>query len=158
MNIRNLTPSLFQKYRHKLVEFIRKNGDRRITKEALDWVRTVRPERLEEAENVVLVAVQDKKVIGMVIAINYGIEESFIVVHRHHRNHNIAKQMVQNVISQLSKIYGRIATDNIPSLKVCLDNNMVAFDLFIGPTGKPTLWLGGGDWSKADVLQISEYE
>ncbi|GAA0376392.1 GNAT family N-acetyltransferase [Bacillus horti] len=152
MNIKNLSPAQFERHRAKLTLFIQKNGDKRITKDAIEWVKRVNPTRLSEEETVVIVASEGNKVIGVLIAANYGIEEGVIVVDRRNRNHSIAKRMVQTVISQLNKIYGRIALDNIPSLKVCLDNGLVAFHLFEGPTGKPTVWVGGGEWTKEDVL------
>lgn len=152
MKITHLTPELFHKNRKHLVNFIRHNGDKRITQEAINWVRKASPEVVNEPETIVLAAVEDKQIVGLLVAVRYGIDESFIVVHRNTRNHHIAKQMVSIALSEVSKIYGRIATDNIPSLKVCLDNGMVAFHLFTGPTGKPTLWVGAGEWTKEDVL------
>jgi hypothetical protein len=45
--------------------------------------------------------------------------------------------------------------DNIPSLKLCFSIGMVAFDLFTGVTGKPTLWLGIGKWDREEVKSWS---
>jgi hypothetical protein len=52
---------------------------------------------------------------------------------------------------QLGKVYTRVAYDNIPSLKLCFRCGLTAFAMTKGPTGKPTLWLGGGDYQKEEV-------
>jgi hypothetical protein len=152
MQLLSLTDQLLAKKRRHLIQFFRLHGDRRITKDAYDWIQKVKSEDLEQEGTLILCAIEQKKLVGVLIASNYGIDESFITVHKNNRNKHTAQKMVQQTIEQLGKLYGRIAMDNIPSLKVCLDNNMVAFHLFFGPTGKPTLWLGGGNWNKADVL------
>jgi RimJ/RimL family protein N-acetyltransferase len=151
MRLVQLSAQQLNKYRKMIVTFIKNHGDRRITKDALRWVKQAGEEELEKEGTLLLCATEQQRVIGVVIVANYGIEESFITVHQHYRNRHVGKLMVKAVIERLGKIYGRVAIDNIPSLKVCLDNGMVAFELFTGPTGKPTLWLGGGAWDKADV-------
>jgi hypothetical protein len=152
MQLLNLTDKLLAKRRRHLIQFFRQHGDRRITKDAYDWIQKVKDEDLEQEGTLILCAIEQNKLVGVLIASNYGIDESFITVHKRHRNQHTAQKMVHHTIQQLGKLYGRVAMDNTPSLKVCLDNHMVAFHLFNGPTGKPTLWLGGGNWSKQDVL------
>ncbi|WP_202081375.1 GNAT family N-acetyltransferase [Caldalkalibacillus salinus] len=152
MIVRNLTGHQVEKYKKKIVDFIKRHGDKRITREAIQWVRQTNAAQVAQDGTVLMCALDQNKVVGVLIAVDYGMMESFIVVHRQYRNQHVAKQMVKEVVSSMGKIYGRVAMDNAPSLKVCLDNDMVAFHLFEGPTGKPTLWLGGGNWSKEDVL------
>lgn len=152
MKILHLNYLKVEKYRKNIVNFIKKNGDRRITKEAINWVSKAGQQDIDREGTILLACMDMNKVVGVLIAADYGREESFIVVHKGYRNQNIAKTMVKECIQNVGKIYGRIAVDNTPSLKVCLDNDMVAFHLFEGPTGKPTLWLGGGNWTKEDVL------
>jgi ribosomal protein S18 acetylase RimI-like enzyme len=152
MQLLNLTDKLLAKKRRPLIHFFHLHGDHRITKDAFDWIQKVKGEDLDQEGTLILCAVEQNKLIGVVIASNYGIHESFIAVHKKYRNQHTAQKMVKHTIQHLGKLYGRVAMDNTPSLKVCLDNQMVAFHLFTGPTKKPTLWLGGGNWSKEDIL------
>jgi hypothetical protein len=154
MQLLSLTEQQLIKQRRNLIQFFRLHGDHRITKDAYNWIKKASQEDLGHAGTIVLCAVEERKIVGVLIAANYGIDESLIAVHKKHRNKHTAKEMVQHTISLLGKLYGRVALDNIPSLKVCLENQMVAFRLFEGPTGKKTLWLGGGAWKKDDVLNI----
>lgn len=147
-----LTSKQFQKSRKAFIQFFRKHGDRRITKEGIQWIEKMPPEKLDTEGTIIICAINQNKLIGVLIISDYGIEESFMAVHKYNRNQDIANQMVQIAIQDLGKVYGRVAMDNIPSLKVCFENGLVAFHLFEGPTGKPTLWLGGGNWRKEDVL------
>jgi RimJ/RimL family protein N-acetyltransferase len=150
----NLSSAQFFRSRKQLIQFFRYYGDKRITKEGMDWIRGVKQEEFDQPGTLVLCVVHNKKIIGVLIISNYGINESFIAVHKQYRNQDIAQQMVAYALNQFGKIYGRVALDNIPSMKICLDNGMVAFHLFTGPTQKPTLWMGGGNWKKEDVLDV----
>ena len=152
MQWHNLTFNRFTKVKDKIIDFFKQHGDKRITRDGINWIKQATPESFETPGTLVLCVVDQKVLVGVVIVANYGIEESFIAVHKRYRNQDIGNKMVEYVVSSLGKIYGRIAMDNIPSIKICLENGMVAFHLFEGPTGKPTLWLGGGNWNKADVL------
>ncbi|GGK17639.1 hypothetical protein GCM10010965_08320 [Caldalkalibacillus thermarum] len=155
MKLHKLTSAQVEKYRRALITFLKRHGDRRITRTGINWLEQADATQLSSAGTLVLCALKEKKLIGLLIVSNYGIDESYIAVHQHYRDKDIAKQMVQYAIHSLGKLYGRVALDNIPSLKVCLANDMVAFHLFNGPTGKLTLWVGGGDWTKEDVLPYS---
>jgi hypothetical protein len=135
-----------------MITFFRYHGDRRITKDSIQWIKQAKKSNIEHPGTFSLCVVEENKLVGVLIISEYGIDESFMAVHKSYRNQDIALRMVDYSYKELGKIYGRVAMDNIPSLKVCLDNGMVAFHLFNGPTGKPTLWLGGGDWDKKDVL------
>lgn len=94
-----------------------------------------------------------KKVTGIVVFGNYGIEESFIAVHPDYRQKRVAEQLLKKAIDSLGKVYARVAADNIASLKLCFTCGLVAFSLCKGPTGKPTFWLGGGNFRPDDVLK-----
>lgn len=152
MRIVILSGHQLNKNRKRIISFIQKNGDRRITNDAIRWVKQANVEDVAQEGTLLICALEQHHLIGIAFVVNYGIDESFIIVHHKHRKHHVATTMVKEVTHRLGKIYGRIATDNIPSLKLCLNNGMVAFDIFTGPTGKPTLWLGGGAWKKEDVL------
>lgn len=152
MQIIKLTKSQFTSHRQKLVQFLLQHGDKRITKKAIDWIKKASSEDIEQEGFLALSALENKTLIGVLIVADYGMDESIVAVHEKYRNQNTAKKMVYYTIAQLGKVYGRVALDNIPSLKICLENGMVGFHLFTGVTKKPTLWLGGGNWKKEDVL------
>jgi len=147
----NLSYKQFDKAREHFVRFFRRHGDKRITREGILWIRHTNQKDFEKPGTLVHCVVDNKTIVGILIISNYGMEESLMAVHTKYRNKDIAQQMVKNSIELLGKVYGRVAIDNAPSLKVCFHNGLVAFDLFEGPTGKPTFWLGGGNWSKEDV-------
>lgn len=155
MNIKTLNNLQLKRYVTQIVKFIKRYGDKRITRTAIEKINDVSTSQsitLNKDGHYALCALEGNKLVGFLMVVDYGREESIIVIHKHYRNQDLAQRMVQQTIDTLTKLYGRVAIDNIPSLKVCLSNGMVAFDLFKGPTGKPTLWLGGGNWSKEDVL------
>lgn len=153
MSIIRLTPGQFLSNRRKIIRFLRNHGDRRITLKAIRWIREATKKDVEQEGFLALCALHHHSIIGVMVIADYGRAESIIAIHKNHRNQRIAKTMVQQAISTLGKMYGRVAIDNIPSLKICLDNGMVAFHLFTGVTNKPTLWLGGGNWKKEDILE-----
>lgn len=152
MILRKLTKEQVRRHRKKLLQFMEKHGDRRITHTAIQWLKTVEARDVNEEGNLVLAALENRKLVGLILIARYGLKEAAMAVHRDYRNRNIAKALIRETIATLGKMYGRVALDNLPSLKACLDNDMVGFHLFTGPTGKPTLWVGGGDWSKEELL------
>lgn len=152
MNYIELTPQQLSKHRQVLIRFINEHGENRITHRAIRWLKNFDPEQLRlNRGTVIYVALDGKKLCGIVVITNYGIDESFVVIHKDYRQQNIATDMIQKFFSTREKAYGRVALDNIPSMKMCFANGMVAFALTEGPTGKPTLWFGYGKWSKEDV-------
>lgn len=153
--IREIDRHGLKRFRQTLVRFIRKYGERRITRSAIQWLKTVRGSALAEEGNLILAALEGRKLVGLVAAADYGRRESFIVVHPAYRRQGIALELVNELVRRLDRVYGRVALDNIPSLAMCLQAGFVAFALDKGPTGKPTLWLGKGDWRKEEVLPDS---
>jgi GNAT superfamily N-acetyltransferase len=152
VTLRQLTKNQVLKHRSRLITFLKQHGDKRITHNAIQWLKTADEAALNTQGTAVLAVLDGNKLVGVLIISRYGLDESFMAVHKQYRNQNIAKNMIDEAISTLGKIYGRVALDNLSSLKACLASGMVAFHLFTGPTEKPTLWLGGGNWSKSDVL------
>jgi GNAT superfamily N-acetyltransferase len=153
MEIRQLSPQSIGQVRSLLLRFIRKYGDHRITGTARQWIRAATPESLQQAGNQIAVAVKDRSLVGLSAFSDYGLDQSFIVIHPSYRNQDLGKQLIQFHIDSLGKVYGKVANDNIPSMKMCFGNGLIAFKLTTGPTGKPTLWFGGGKWTKDDVKE-----
>lgn len=152
MEYLELSPIQLEKYRTRLVQFIQQHGDNRITYRAMRWLKALDADQLLLQEGTAIIAAtSDKQLRGIIIIADYGREESFVVVHRDHRTMNIASSLIQKYLEGKDKLYGRVALDNIPSMKMCLSNGMVGFKLTEGPTGKPTMWFGMGNWRKEDI-------
>lgn len=151
MIVRAFTPDEIIKIRPKLVQFIRKYGDGRITTKAIRWFQQLKINTIPSG-SLVAVVVSGKQIIGATVVGDYGRQESIIVVHPDHRKHGVGEALLKLTLQKLGKFYSRVACDNIPSLKLCFSCGLTAFHLIKGPTGKPTLWLGGGDYNKQEIL------
>lgn len=152
MNYLELSPSQLERHRERIIQFLKKHGDNRITHRAIRWLRSFDVDHILLQEGTSAIAAIDQSVLqGFLMVSDYGRDESFIVVHQEQRTKNIGSALIQQYLAKNDKLYGRVALDNIPSLKLCLSNGMVGFKLTEGPTGKPTLWLGLGNWKKDDI-------
>lgn len=151
MDIKELTPEQLVKYRPHIIRFFQKHGDKRITKNGLRWFQSISAEELSAEGTLILIALKNKQITGALAISDYGRKESFVAVHQEFRQNRIGENLVEYMIQRLGKAYGRVALDNIPSLKMCLAMGMVGFKLINGPTGKPTMWMGAGNWNKEDV-------
>lgn len=152
MKIRVVTPAEWPRLRPLVLALVHRHGDRRITHRAIRWLRDLKPGELNQPGTLIVLARTDRgRIAGCLAAKDFGRSESLIVVHSACRRRGIAKALTAAVIRRLGKLYVRVAVDNVPSLKTCFSLGMVAFHLFTGPTGKPTLWLGCGDWRPEDV-------
>lgn len=154
MELKTFTPNQLQRVKGVLVQFLRKYGNGRITHHAIRWLQKLAPEELSNG-TLVAATLDEQKLTGVIIFGKYGIEESVITVHPDYRNQGIGEMLLNDSLERLNKVYTRVACDNIPSLKLCFSCNLVAIHLFTGPTGKPTLWLAGGDWRRKDILSES---
>jgi GNAT superfamily N-acetyltransferase len=152
MKIYSFSPQDLQRIRAPIIRFMKKYGDGRITHHALRWLQHLHTENW--AEGTWIAATLDgKKITGVIVFGNFGIDEGFIAVHPDYRKKGIGETLLKSTMEKLPKIYTRVACDNIPSLKLCFSCGLVAFHLFKGPTGKPTLWLAGGNWNPQDVIK-----
>ncbi|TCS96779.1 GNAT family N-acetyltransferase [Hazenella coriacea] len=150
MKIRTLSFHEMKRVRPQLIRFIRRHGDGRITHRAIRWFQQLIQESWNEG--MIVAATLDKNIItGLIVLGNYGLDESFIAVHPSYRKQKIGETLLQHALHRLGKIYTRVACDNTPSLKLCFACGLTAFQLTYGPTKKPTLWLGGGAWSRRDL-------
>lgn len=150
MRIKSLTPEGMAAIRSSLLAFCRKYGDRRITHRALRWFQRLAHTRWGQG-TLVAIAIEERRLVGVIAFGSYGLDESFIVVHPDYRNRRIGEQLLTHSLKTLKKVYTRVACDNLPSLKLCFSCGLVAFRLIRGPTGKPTLCLAGGNWNPEEV-------
>ncbi|WP_126425508.1 GNAT family N-acetyltransferase [Brevibacillus marinus] len=153
MRVLTLTPSLLQRNRPQLLAFVRQNGDSRITRKAVQWLETATLEP-QAAGTLILVALADKKLVGLFAIAAHGLEEALLVVHRAWRRRGIGKLLCQASQQHLTKLYVRVALDNTASLRCFLQSGFVGVQLIDGPTGKPTLCLASGAWSRADLPAV----
>lgn len=157
MQLHSFSPKHLPKIKGVITQFLRKYGNGRITHQAIHWFQELTSEELGKG-TVITASLEEKKLTGVILFGKYGTEEAVITVHPHYREQRIGEMLLKHSIESLDKIYTRVACDNIPSLKLCFSCGMVAIDLFTGPTGKPTLWLAGGNWNKHDILSTSSLQ
>jgi ribosomal protein S18 acetylase RimI-like enzyme len=151
MPVREITPAALARIRSKLIRFIKIHSDKRITSQAIRWFTQLPEQALMEPGTLILVYIENKKLVGCIAVGEYGRQESFLVVHKAARTNGIGMSLTKAALERLEKLYVRIAADNTASLKTCFAAGMVAFACIRGVTGKPTLWLAAGDWSREDV-------
>ncbi len=136
-----------ERVRTPLIRFIKQYGDGHITQKGIRWLKTTPFDELSYNGNLIHVYLDGKKIVGVLAIANYGLEQALIAVHPDYRQSGIAYDLVTNALKEINRLYVKVANDNIPSLKLCFSLGMHAFDLTKGPTGKPTLILGLGNWN-----------
>lgn len=147
MRTLTFTPQLLARHRDRLIRFCWRYGDKRITHKALRWLQQLPTDQPFPQGTWMAAALDGKRPIGFILFGQFGLEEAIIVVHPGHRKNGVGEQLLTHALGRLDRVYTRVACDNIPSLKLCFAQGLVAFHLVTGPTGKPTLILGGGNWS-----------
>jgi GNAT superfamily N-acetyltransferase len=150
VRVRLIDGKILERHRSTLIAFLRRHGDQRITHKAIQWLKRLQLNR-QKPGTFVAVCFSDKKLIGLTAIGNYGLEEAVIAVHPQYRKRGVGEALLKFSLKHTPKIYTRVACDNLPSLKLCFACGLQAFQVFIGPTGKPTLWLGGGKWNPQDI-------
>ncbi|MGA8942895.1 MAG: GNAT family N-acetyltransferase [Thermoactinomyces sp.] len=152
MKIYQFSPQAVGRIKKPIIRFMKRYGDGRITSRAIKWFNQQSEDSFKE-NSLIAAAYDGNKVTGIIVFGNYGIDESFIAVHPDYRQKRVGEQLLKKAIHSLGKVYARVAADNIPSIKLCFACGLVAFSLIKGPTGKPTFWMGGGNFSPEDVIK-----
>lgn len=150
MIIREIPYHQLDRVRSRLLRFLKRYGEKRLTHKALRWLQALPAQPYNEG-TFIAVALEERRLVGVIAIGSHGKEEAIIAVKPSVRRHGVGKKLVRYVLQKVDRLYVRVATDNIPSLKLCFSFGMVAFDLFAGVTGKPTLWLGAGNWDRNEV-------
>ncbi|MDF2681256.1 MAG: N-acetyltransferase [Brevibacillus sp.] len=148
-----MPPQALAESQTTLVRFARQEGDRRITKQAIDWLTRLTPKKMSEQGTTVALAMNGKRVIGMFAVSRCGLGHSFLVVDKRYRNRGIGKALTAHLCQRLPKLYVRVALDNEASLALFRGIGFEPVKASIGPTGKPTLWLAFGHWSPNDLQE-----
>lgn len=151
-----IRPTLLRRVRPLLLNFSKRHGDRRITHRAMRWLRNLTGDPYPGG-TWLAAALDGRRLVGFILFGNYGLDEAFIVVHPEYRKQAVGESLLKAALHTLDRVYTRVACDNIPSLKLCFKEGLVAFHLITGPTGKPTLCLGeetGADKSLLTTVWI----
>lgn len=139
------TAQTWNKQRAKILNFITRYGDRRITLATLHSLRALTNEQLQPgpASNVVPASIitisEQGKLMGVGYAIADGSGHCLIVVREDLRNQGIGSRIMQELIDSSEHFSCHVAIDNISSLALCFKNGLHAVMIFTGPTGKATL-------------------
>lgn len=148
MNKSKILNTTSDKFRITLIKFITKYGDGHITKKAISWLKKTPFSELDLRNGDLIHVIFDnrKRLLGVIAIKHFGLDESVIVIHPNARKKGVGYDLTTGVLEDINRCYVKVANDNIPSLKLCFLCGMRAFELVKGPTGKPTLVLGLGDW------------
>ncbi|WNC16215.1 GNAT family N-acetyltransferase [Brevibacillus brevis] len=148
-----LPPQALAESQMTLIRFARQEGERRITKHAIDWLTRLTPKKMAQQKATVALAMNGKRVVGLFAVSRCGLDQSFLVVDKRYRNRGIGKALTTHLCQRLPKLYVRVALDNEASLALFRGMGFEPVKASIGPTGKPTLWLAYGCWHPNDLQE-----
>jgi ribosomal protein S18 acetylase RimI-like enzyme len=148
-----LPPQALAESQQTLLRFVRQEGERRITKHAIEWLEALKPKMLATQESSLVLAMREKQVVGLFAVSRYGLHHSFLVVDKRYRQRGIGKSLTAYTCQQLPKLYVRVALDNEASLTLFQGLGFELVKASIGPTGKPTIWLAHGEWKPEDLQE-----
>lgn len=142
--LRQLTAQTWNKHRARILNFITRHGDKRITLAALHSLRALSNEQLspqvEQAPPAAIVTYSEQgALLGVAYAIADGSGHCIVVVHSDARRRGIGNTLMKSLIESLPSFSCQVAIDNLASLALCFKNELQAVAMFKGPTGKATL-------------------
>lgn len=124
-----------------LLHLVSNHRSGRITPEALKWLDGLNEHDLNYQGNLVVLILYGRRLVGALACSDYGREQSLIVVHRDHRGNGLGRHLVRGALKHLKEFHARVASDNLPSLKLFFGAGLVAYDVFVRPNGKIILKL-----------------
>ncbi|MFD0588375.1 GNAT family N-acetyltransferase [Paenibacillus sp. GCM10027627] len=138
------TPEIWLKERRRLLGFVIRFGEKRITIASLHALRTLDPAWLAVDESgfskaTVVIAKRGGRVVGLGFAADGGDGGCLIVVHPGERRNGTGSAIMKAMMNALGKLACHVAADNIPSMALCFGLGMKAVSIHKGPTGKSTL-------------------
>ena len=144
VQVQQHTPNSWYKQRAKILNFISRYSDKRITLATLNSLLQLHDEQLNSSNNsepqaAVYTYIREGHLLGVAYYNEDGNGHCLIVVHPSARNQGIGVQLLQALIKQFQHFHCYVAIDNIPSLKLCFKSNLQANSMVKGPTGKMTL-------------------
>ena len=113
MHIREVPYSQLNKVRRRLLHFLRLYGDKRLAHKALRWLSTLPPIQPVEEGTVIAVALDGRRLVGVIAMDSTGKEKSIIAVKPDYRQSGVGRQLVHYALEHLDRLYARVAMDNI---------------------------------------------
>lgn len=144
MELLLLTPEIWRTERRRLLSFVLRYGEKRITTASLQALRDLEPAWLEAdgsgySRAVVAVTKQHGRLTGLGFASDGGDGGCLLVVHPGARRHGAGTVVMKAMIGRLGRLACHVAADNVPSMALCFRIGMKAVSIHKGPTGKSTL-------------------
>lgn len=144
MELLQLTPESWIKEKRRLLSFIIRFGEKRITVAALHALRSLDSEWLKKGDDgyaraAVVIAKRNGRIAGLGFAADGGDGGCLIVVHPSARRSGIGSAIMRSMMDTLGSMACHVAADNIPSMALCFALGMKAVSIHKGPTGKSTL-------------------
>lgn len=143
MELLLLTPEIWIKEKKRLLSFIIRFGEKRITAASLYALRTLNPTWLEtengRSRAVIVLTKHNGRMTGLGFAADGGEGGCIIVVHPDVRRSGAGYAMMRAIMNKLGSLACHVAADNIASMTLCFSLGMKAVSIHKGPTGKSTL-------------------
>ncbi|MBH5317253.1 GNAT family N-acetyltransferase [Paenibacillus sp. GSMTC-2017] len=144
MELYSLTPEDWIKERRRLLSFIVRFGEKRITVAALHAIRSLDESWLQADESgytraTIVIAKRSGHLTGLGFASDGGDGGCLIVVHPSARRTGTGSAIMTSMMNTLGRLACHVAADNIPSMALCFGLGMRAVSIHKGPTGKSTL-------------------
>lgn len=140
MNAKILIPKEWMQLKPKLLRFVHKYGENRITAESLQYFRSLQSSDLIEGRGTqVSIAWEHNKLTAVSFLSGYGKEASLLVVAPSHRGKRIGSRLLKQHISSMETVYCQVAEDNLACMNACIQAGLRPVAFRYGPTGKPSL-------------------
>ena len=144
MMITKVTPETWPRLRKRVLAFVANHKDRHITSETSSKLRSMTREEIADMGSIVLVATEQKSLLGVLACQDYGQVFSLAVVRKTERSKGVGKGLLRRAIDELGAFHVEIASDNVPSLKLAFACGLRAHNVFVRDTGKVVLRLKTG--------------
>ncbi len=131
----------WDRWRPALLSLARDHHSGRITPEALKWLQGLRGVDLNHQGNLVVLLLSGRRLAGTLACSDHGRDQSLIVIHRGFRGKGLSRHLISAAMKCLNEFHARIASDNLPSLKLFFSAGLVAYDVFVRANGKIILKL-----------------
>lgn len=141
MSILRINKEQWPRWKKRILNFVGRYKDKHITKEASSKLRALKKVDLGDPGTLVLVAAQNKRLVGVLVGVEHGKGCSLAVVKRSTRGRGLGKELLRRAIAELGSFHAEIASDNVPSLKIAFACGLLGYDVFVRDTGKTVLIL-----------------
>lgn len=139
MKVKLLSPEEWGALKPKLIRFVHKHGENRITARSLQCFRRLQPADLAKRNGTqVGIAWENNKLAAASFFSNYGKDASILVASPASRGKGIGSRLLKLHLSSLKQIYCDVAEDNLACIKACIKAGLRPVQSRYGPAGKPT--------------------